>query len=131
MGQAEAAFGRDQQVLVGRCGIGRRRLELGPFGGLLDAQLRAAPQDVRHQAAMAGVEMLDDHDGEAEVRRQRAQNLADGGQSSSGGGHHDDVVPVGRSGTPHPDVREGVDVLVLPVDHLYPHILPGQRCEWR
>ena len=95
--QVHAAGGGHEQVHVGWRHIGRRRLELDALGSLLDLERRAAAQDVRHQRAVAGVEMLHDDHRDREVGGQVAQDPAQGGEAAGRGGDHDDVESaVGR-----------------------------------
>ena len=93
--QAQSAPRVDQEVVVGRGDVDRRRLGGDTLGCLLDPERRSPAQDLRHEARVPRVEVLDDDHGDREVSRQGAQHRADGRQPPGGSRHEDDVVPPG------------------------------------
>jgi hypothetical protein len=54
--------------------------------GLVDGKDGAPSDDLGHQAAVAGVQVLDGDDGGAEGRRQAAEDERQRAQAASGGG---------------------------------------------
>ena len=96
--EAEAALGGHEQMLVGRCDVDGGGFDPGPLGRLLDVQRRPPVEDLRHEAAVAGVEVLDDDDGDREVGREAPQDRTDRRQTAGRGGQEDDVERTGPHG---------------------------------
>ena len=67
--QAQAAVRADQEMLVGRRDVDGGRLDPGPRAGFLHLERRPAAQDLRHEAPVAGVQVLDDQHGNREIGR--------------------------------------------------------------
>ena len=67
------------------------RLQLGSFFGMRDRKPGLSPDDLRHQAAVARVDVLDDDDDRSEPTRQLAEKLGQGADAARRGGDRDYV----------------------------------------
>jgi hypothetical protein len=91
MGEREHALGVEEQVMVGRGEIHGPRHGKVALLRLRHLERGAPPENARHQAAMARVEVLDHDDGRRKVRRQRNQHLAERIETAGGRRHGDDL----------------------------------------
>ena len=89
--QGQAGVAVDQQVPVRRRHEDRPRRQPVPLGRLLHREPRAATQDLRHQAAVARVEVLHDHQGGRENHRQVTHDMEERRQAARRGGDADHV----------------------------------------
>jgi hypothetical protein len=71
--------------------VDRCRVQAVPLLGLLDLQGRAPAEDVGHQAAVPGIQVLHHHEGRRKVRGQGRQHLAQGRQPARRGRQGHDV----------------------------------------
>lgn len=108
--QAQAAVRADKETLVRRRDGDGGRLGPGPLPGFLHSERRPPAQDLRHEAPVAGIQVLDDENGDREVRRKRTQDRGDGRQPPGRPSQEDDVVPPvwdGRDVAPSCRIRSG------------------------
>ena len=88
-GEGEGAVSVDQQVPIRGSDEDRRWMQAVLLLSLFDLQGCTPAQDVSHEAAVPGVQMLHDDQGCRKVGRQVSQNPAQGSQAArrSGQGH--------------------------------------------
>ncbi len=72
--QRKGSIRIDQQMAVGRGDVRQAGGDMETILGLHHAEGASAVEDLRHQAGMAGIQVLDHHDPGGEVGRQRLQH---------------------------------------------------------
>jgi len=78
-------------VLIRRREVDVVRQQLQPFFSVHDRKPGLPPDDLRHQAAVTGVEVLHDDDDRSKPSRQAAEELGQGGDAAGRGGNRDYV----------------------------------------
>src|SRR3989442_10650599 len=89
--QGERPCAIDQHVLVRGRQVHMVRLQLDAFFGMRDRKLGLSADDLRHQAAVERVDVLDDDDDRSEPPRQVAERLGQGADAARRGGDRDYV----------------------------------------
>jgi hypothetical protein len=97
--QKESAVA-DRHLRIGRNHVDLVLLDGHPIGHLLYRNRGRAGEDVDEQAGMMRIEVLDDHEGQPRIHRQRGDEIAEGVQAARGGTDGDDAHhrDAGRSG---------------------------------
>src|SRR2546421_8927086 len=78
-------------MAVGRSDVHAARPDSVGLPCLDDVKWSPAAEDVRHEASMPGIEVLDHDDRRAKIRRQAGQDLSKGSQPTGRSGHRHDV----------------------------------------
>ena len=96
MSQSHRPVAVDQQVLVRWREVHVVRLQLHTVLCVPDWEPALTPDDLRHQAAVARVDVLDDDDDRSEVGGQAAENLGQSYDAAGRGGDRNYVEGRGR-----------------------------------
>src|SRR5262249_7454960 len=86
----------DQQVAIRRGDVDGSRCGPVAVRRFLHPQCRRPGKDLRHQAAMVRIDVLDDDDDDPEIRRKRRQPRGDGIEAAWGSRDSDDVISGNR-----------------------------------
>ena len=78
-------------MLIRRCNVDAGGLNRVAVTCLIDRHLASTSEYVGQQAAMSGIEVLDNQDRGGEVRRELRKQLLQGGDTSGGCGDRDHV----------------------------------------
>ena len=83
----------DQEMAVGRRDVDVAGVDAGPFERFLNVKRGPAREDLRQQAAVPRVEVLDDEHGRAKGGRQRREDGSQGCQPARRGSDRDKIEP--------------------------------------